>query len=370
MTLWYSLRALLRSTPDTPLDWPPPQVPELADDEDASQRLSPVASPVHILAGSALVRVRDRTLVVEKPDAPAFERPIELVSSLHIHGWAGVTSPTIAALLGQGTPVVWRGATGFPIGWSMPLHTAGLDSRRAQYAAVGTQRALELARAFVTAKIVNMKGVARRKATLRGREKLERLNHDARVAREARSLAQLLGIEGAASARYFAAWPDLISDRAHNFEWTGRTRRPPRDIINALLSYLYALLAGECLCAVVAAGLDPRLGLLHQARAGRPALALDLMEPFRPLIADQAVLTGINTGQVQPTMFDESDEGQRFTDDGRRLAIELYEKRMSATITVEGRSEPMSYRACIEQDARNLSTALREASPFYATERP
>ena len=368
MTIWFPFHRLFER-PLTTSDWPPPALVEENETSASERQLSPVAAPVHVLSGSALVRIKERTLVVERPDTAVFERPLELVSAVHIHGWASVTSPCIAALLAQGTPVVWRGATGFPIGCSAPLHSAGLEARRAQYRIGNAPQGLRIAQTLVAAKIVNMKGVARRKATLRGRGQLDVLTHYARRAREARNRDELMGIEGAATAQYFATWPDLISDRAGDIEWSGRSRRPPRDMINAMLSYAYALLAGECLCAIAAAGLDPRAGFLHQPRAGRPSLALDLMEPFRPLIADQAVLSGVNLGQVKPDLFEESDEGMRFTDAGRRVALDLVEKRLSAAMSLPDRSEQLSYRAAIGVQAQSLAAALRDETPFAALER-
>lgn len=372
MTYWFRPRSwgrLFRNDAALSADWPSPQLIEDNENSAPERRISPAAAPVHVLAGSALIRVKESTLVVERPDEAPFERPLELVSAVHIHGWAGITSPCVAALLAQGTPVVWRGVTGYPIGCSSLLHSAGLEARRAQYRTIGTPRGLQIAQAIVVAKIVNMKGVARRKATLRGREQLEGFAFHIRKAREARTRDELMGVEGAATARYFGMWPDLITDRAGEAEWTGRTRRPPRDMINALLSYAYALLAGECLCAVAASGLDARAGFLHQARAGRPALALDLMEPFRPLIADQAVLAGLNTGQVKPELFEDSEAGIRFTDGGRKLTLDLVEKRLSATLTLPERSEPLTYRTAIGLQAQALALALRDGGTFAPMER-
>lgn len=365
MGFWFPWRRTQAASPD---DWPTPALIEEPEPSPEHQ-LSPAAAPVHVLAGSALVRIEQRTLVVERPDEPRFERPMELVSAVHIHGWAGITSPTVSALLAQGTPVVWRGASGYPIGCTTLLHSKGLAARKAQYQAMETAHGHTIARSLVAAKIVNMRGVARRKATLRGREQIATLGHYLRQAREARDRASLMGIEGAATARYFATWPDLLSDRAGDLEWQGRSRRPPRDIINAMLSYAYALVAGECLCAAAAAGLDPRAGFLHAARAGRPALAIDMMEPFRPLIADQAVLAGVNNGQVRPDLVEETEGGPRFTEDGRRLTLDLVERRLSIPITLPDRSEPISYRAAIGVQALALATALRDGSPFAAMER-
>lgn len=370
MTLWFPFRSLLLPKTEPADAWPPPPVTDEPEEINAERRMSPTAAPVHIMAGTALVRVKQSTLVVERSDCPLFERPIELVSALHVHGWASVTSPAVAALTAQCTPVVWRGVNGYPLAIASPMHSAGVHARRRQYDAVGKPDGLSIAAALVAAKIVNMKGVARRKASLRGREKLNVLSGHAKAASKARSIGQLLGVEGAATAAYFSMWPDLISDRAGDIEWTGRERRPPRDIINVLLSYSYALLAGECLCAVAAAGLDPRVGFLHQPRAGRAALALDLMEPFRPLIADQAVLAGVNTGQIKPELFEDTEAGLHFTDDGKRIAIDLVEKRFASTLTLPQRAEPLTFREAIGLQARSLANSLRDAAPFTAMERP
>jgi CRISPR-associated protein Cas1 len=149
------------------------------------------------------------------------------------------------------------------------MHQAGLETRRAQYAAVGTPHGLSIAQTLVAAKIVNMRGLVRRRAALGGRECLEVLRYQARHAKTAPTLDTLLGLEGAATAQYFAAWPAMISARAGDLTLDTRTRRPPQDEVNAMLSYSYAVLAGECLSACAAAGLNPRQGFLPEVtRAG------------------------------------------------------------------------------------------------------
>jgi CRISPR-associated endonuclease Cas1 len=250
------------------------------------------------------------------------------------------------------------------------MHQAGLEARRAQYAAAGTARALAVAQALVRAKIVNMRGLMRRRAALPGRECLETLHHHARQTGRAETIDTLLGIEGTATARYFAAWPEMISARAGDLSFGIRSRRPPRDEVNALLSYAYAVLAGECLSACVAAGLDPRQGFLHRPRAARPALALDLMEPFRPLIADQAVLTGLNHGQVKEEHFVAEGYAVLLSEGGRQLALDLIERRFLAAVTLEGRTEAVTWRDAIGLSAKALAEALRAGTPFSAVERP
>lgn len=162
----------------------------------------------------------------------------------------------------------------------------------------------------------------------------------------------------------------MISARAGDLTLETRTRRPPQDEVNALLSYAYSVLAGECLAACAAAGLDPRQGFLHRPRAGRPALALDLMEPFRPVIADQAILSGLNHGQIKPAHFRIEGHAVLLTEDGRKLALELLERRFTGAVNIEGRSEAVSWRQAIGLSARALANALKSAKPFEPTERP
>jgi CRISPR-associated endonuclease Cas1 len=371
MTFWSRWRDLFRGgrVGGADVPWLPPGLEEPAE-EAAERTVSPLAAPLHVQSGSALVRVDNGVVVVEREGEPPFERPIELVSALHIHGWSTVTSPCVAQLLVQGTPVVWRSPTGYPIGASAPLHRAGLEARRAQFAAAAAPQGLAIARALVRAKIVNMRGLVRRRAALPGRACLGGLEHHAARAETAPSLDALLGIEGAATALYFSAWPEMISARAGDLTLAGRTRRPPQDEVNALLSYAYAVLAGECLAATAAAGLDPRQGFLHRPRAGRPALALDVMEPFRPVVAEQAVLAGLNHGQVKPEHFRAEGHAVLLAAEGRKLVLELLEQRLAQSISLEGRSEPVSWRQAIGLSARQLADVLKSGEPLEPMERP
>jgi CRISPR-associated protein Cas1 len=368
MTAWFRLLDLFRRAP-APAAWPAPE-PADAEGAPAPRELSPAAGPVHVLSGAALVRTRDGVLEIERPGEPVVTHPIEQVSALHVHGWANVTTPAIQMLMAQGSTVVWRSASGYPIGYSSSLHTAGLAVREFQFAAARDGRALDIARRLVAGKIVNMGGVMRRRDPTAARAAVRKLGQLARKARLAPTIGELLGMEGAATAQYFAAWPALISDRAKTLEFDGRTRRPPRDPINAALSYCYAVLLGEALAAIAATGLDPRLGFLHAPRAGKPALALDLLEPFRPLIADRAVLAGINTGRFEEHHFEERNGGVWLSEVGRRLALLLLEERLSGTLTLPDRDAPSTYREAIGLQAKALAAALSGDAPFKVLEFP
>jgi CRISP-associated protein Cas1 len=142
------------------------------------------------------------------------------------------------------------------------------------------------------------------------------------------SVDSLRGAEGMASATYFSVLSLMMKQQRESFAFTTRSRRPPRDRINCMLSFLYALVRHDCIAALTAAGLDPFVGFLHVDRPGRPALALDMMEEFRPWLADRLALTLINRQQIGPQHFREREGGAvEFTDAGRKLAIKAYQER-------------------------------------------
>jgi CRISPR-associated protein Cas1 len=190
-------------------------------------------------------------------------------------------------------------------------------------------------------------------------------------AEEAGSLEELLGIEGNAARLYFGDLAGMIKtdedDRATGngtgleklpFDFEGRNRRPPRDPVNALLSLGYSLLAKDLTVACYAVGFDPYIGYYHQPRFGRPALALDLMEPFRPLIADSAVLTAINTGMVMPRDFVRVGGSVALTASGRKGFFRAYELRMDSLVTHPLFDYRVSYRRLLEIQARLLARVL------------
>lgn len=161
MTKWFGWIDFFRhgtTLMDAP--WPPP-LPEDPEEEVAPGTISPLAAPVHVQSRSAVVRVDNGVLIVERDAEPPFERPIELVSAVHIHGPATVTSPCVSQLVAQGTPVVWRSVSGYPIAYASPLHQSGLEARRGQYATAESLQGLAVAQAIVAAKIVNMRGLVR-----------------------------------------------------------------------------------------------------------------------------------------------------------------------------------------------------------------
>ena len=319
-------------------------------------------SPVHVLDPEAQLHLDDGLLLIERPDTPPLRLRLPDVLSVSLHGRASITTPSIHALLAEGIPVIWRSPSGYYLGQTLDLSRRTARVRRAQYAAQGTPLALDIARRLVAAKLQNMRALLRRRGADQARTAAAatRLADAAREARTADTLDTLRGIEGAGAAAYFACWPALLKGEAAQMDFPGRQRRPPVGPVNALLSYSYAVLAGHCGTAALAAGLDPTEGFLHVARAGRPALALDLLEPFRASVADSATLFMLNTGELTAEDFGGDAGNTQLTDPGRRKALAALERRLDEPFTEAGRR--VSYRAAMDRLAYSLAQALTDGS--------
>jgi CRISPR-associated protein Cas1 len=179
------------------------------------------------------------------------------------------------------------------------------------------------------------------------------------------SRESLLGLEGAATRAYFSAWPALLSRSEPSLQFMGRTRRPPQDAVNALLSFTYSLLQKDVHAACIIAGLDPYLGVLHVPRRTLPAMVLDLMEAFRPVVADSVVLALLNRGAFQSRHAEPRDEGVYLTEAGRKLVYKAYGRRRSDTITLPGMGRSLPYYRAYELQARRMAAALEGKATDY-----
>jgi CRISPR-associated protein Cas1 len=238
-------------------------------------------------------------------------------------------------------------------------------------------KALSIARNIVAAKVQNSRLVLLREArqTLgteaeeRLRTASERLAAIIRSLPSAKTLNEARGNEGEAAATYFSVFQYLLRATTDTFTFHGRNRRPPRDPVNALLSFVYALVRTECEAALEGVGLDPQIGFLHAVRPGRPSLALDLMEELRPLLADRLVLTLINRRQLTPKHFTERPGGGvSLTDDGRRTLLTSYQKRKAEKVyhSVVDRNTPIGLIPHLQARllARHLRGDLEHYPPF------
>lgn len=241
--------------------------------------------------------------------------------------------------------------------------------RREQYRrADDSGAATAIARNIVCAKLANARAVLLRGARDYpdgpGRTALDeaagRLAWNVDRAGHAGDLDTLRGIEGEGANTYFAAFNHLLTAQGEAFAMDGRSRRPPRDRMNALLSFLYAMLAHDARSACEASGLDAAVGFLHTDRPGRPGLALDLMEEFRPVLADRLALSLINRGQVRPDGFITTESGGVLMDEATRKAvIAAYQKRKQATVTHRFLVEKTTAGLLVHLQARLLARHLR-----------
>ena len=237
-----------------------------------------------------------------------------------------------------------------------------LDQVRAH---LDEKRSLAIAKSIVQGKVANQRHVLQRAARESQGDVAVRLSDAARALQMAQprrmeSHDQVRGSEGEAAARYFEVFGDMVRQQNADFRWTGRHRRPPRDPLNCLLSFAYALLMNDCLSALQANGLDPAFAFLHAFRPGRPGLALDLMEHLRPLVADRLVLSLVNNQQVRPSDFRKTESGAvELTDEARKLVIGSHQERKAATIVHPLLGEEIPWGLVPHIEARLLARTLR-----------
>lgn len=335
------------------------------------------ALPLIVQSQRARIGKEGETLKIadeEKGDAQV--RFID-VSDVALFGNVSITTPALAALLEREIPVTFHSHGGWFRGVAHGLGHRNVEVRTAQYRVSFDEAAcLRFAKDLVAAKIANQRTILRRNWRGPAEERqaaLDRLGAARKAADGAATLAQLLGIEGDAAAVYFRAFAGLLkpsegrpdSGELAAFRFEARNRRPPTDPVNAMLSLAYAMLARHLTIALAAVGLDPYRGFYHAPRYGRPALALDLMEPFRAIIADSVVLSAVNTGEVGSNDFVVAVTGTALTQAGRRRFIEAFERRLSQETTHPVFGYQVSMRRMLLVQARLLSRFLLGELPSY-----
>jgi CRISPR-associated protein Cas1 len=328
----------------------------------AIRRLVPprdAGMPVYVQTPGARVSLDGERLRIEAPGAEPVEARIAHTSQLVLMGNVQITTQALAALFDHDIPVAFFSGGGWFRGRTVGHASKNIELRVAQFAAAADPAlALRLARTFVAAKIRNQRTLLRRNHEAPDPVVLNELEMLAKKAEACDTLTSLLGLEGTAARFYFGAFSGMLKGGATGFDFAGRNRRPPRDPVNALLSMAYSLLTKDCVLAVAATGMDPLLGFLHQPRYGRPALALDLMEEMRPLIADSVVVTALNTQVVDADDFVRAATGCSLKPAGRRKFIEVYERRMDQLVTHPLFGYRISYRTLLQVQARLLSRVL------------
>jgi CRISPR-associated protein Cas1 len=348
----------------------PDEVNLLSASEDAEggkvrRLLAPAANrlPLYVQEHGAMVAKSGDLLRICQGKEVMQEARLLTTSEVCLFGNVQITTQALRELSARSIPVCYFSSGGWFYAIAHGMSHKNVELRQAQYrAADQNEQSLGFARRFVEGKIRNCRVLLRRNHPGSPQAALDELARLARRAQNAPDMATLLGIEGAAARAYFANFAGLLKQSTNNgemsFDFTTRNRRPPRDPVNALLSLAYAILVKDLTVTLLATGLDPYLGFYHQPRYGRPALALDLAEEFRPLIADSAVIAAINTGEVRPGDFVRQLGAVSLTPRGRRQFLGAYERRLAQEITHPLFGYALSYRRVLSVQARLLARCL------------
>lgn len=335
---------------------------------------------LYVQAQGAMLHLDHDTVRVELERETRLRAPLLRLSGIVVFGRVSLSPFLIQRCAEDGRSLVWLDRAGrFKARVEGPTR-GNVLLRRAQHLALSDATTQwRIARQFVAAKVQNSRTVL-----LRGAREATGSPEAQPLAEAALRLASVLarlqraehvdiirGVEGDAARTYFEAFPALVRGDREAFRFDGRNRRPPRDRTNAVLSFLYALLRSECSAALEGVGLDPQVGFLHSLRPGRPALALDLMEEFRPVVADRLALTLINRRQLQADDFEAAPGGAvLLSEDGRRTVIQAYQKRKEEPVQhrVLRHAVPLGLVPHIQARllARHLRGDLEHYPPFLA----
>lgn len=327
---------------------------------------------IYVTSEGAWLRKDGANLVVEVEGEERGRAPLHMLDGVVSFGRIGASPALLAACAEVGITISHLAPNGRFLARVEGLRTGNVLLRRAQFhASEDPARAVPIVRGIVAGKATNQRAVVRRALRDHGgtmteaaRERLSvaerRLTDVARRTLITADIASLRGLEGEAALAYFGVFSDLVRVDDPAFRFGGRSRRPPLDRLNALLSFLYAMLGHDCRSALEAHGLDPQVGFLHADRPGRASLALDLMEELRPVLADRLALSLINRRQLSAGDFVmEEAGGVRLTDEARRQVLVAWQERKREELRHPflGESAPLGLVANIQ--AQLLARHLR-----------
>ncbi len=313
------------------------------------------------------------TVVVKKDNEKLLQIPIHTIGQIVCFGFTVYVTPPLMSFCSEsGVSIVWLAESGKFLGKVEGPVKGNVLLRREQYRwADSKEKALEVARSIVAAKINNSRMNLQR--WLRNRSaadeevelQIKKLANILSQIAECADMERLRGFEGEGANGYFSVFDQMILQQKETFKFSGRNRRPPRDRVNSLLSFVYTLLAADLRSALESVGLDPYVGYLHVDRPGRPSLALDLMEEFRASIADRLVLNMINLKQIQGADFEAEGPEILMTPEGRKKVIVAYQSRKKEVIEHPFLEEKMEIGLVFHSQARLLARCIRGDIDFY-----
>lgn len=324
--------------------------------------------PVYVQGQGYSVHKKGDRIEIREKGKKLQSIPLREVSQLSAFGNVHITTPLLVELMQNTVPVLYFSYGGWFHGYSMGMPHKNVELRALQYSLASDKgSSLPLAKTFVYGKVKNCRTLLKRNDPDVPGEILERMADLVKKIEDLNEMSSLLGVEGAAAQAYFSRFDNMLKNDGE-FGFENRNKRPPGDPVNAVLSYLYGVLVKECFVTLLSVGFDPYMGFYHQPKYGRPALALDMMEEFRPLIADSVTLTLFNNNEFQTDHFVRTGLGVSLTPDGKKVLLRGYERRMETEIKHPMFGYAVSYRRILEIQARLLSRYLsgeiEEYPPF------
>lgn len=323
------------------------------------------AFPLYVQEQGASIGKDGETLTVKVRGELQHRVRLLEVSQVCLIGNVQVSSQAIRELAQWDIPICYFSYGGWFSAICRGMAHKNVELRQRQYAAANGEPSLVLAKEIVDTKILNARTMLRRNHREGADAAIAELQRLRRRVPQMQTLDSLLGIEGSAARVYFSHFSGMLKGSAVRFDFTGRNRRPPRDPVNALLSFAYSLLVKDLTCVLLATGFDPYLGFYHQPKYGRPALALDLAEEFRPILADSTVIQVLNTGILKEDDFVQRGPACSLSESGRKKFIAAYERRMDTEIKHPIFGYSLSYRRVLFVQARLLSRYLMGELPSY-----
>lgn len=329
---------------------------------------------LYVTSEGAYLRKDGETIAVEIDGATRARAPAHLLGQIVCFGQVAVSPALMGFAAESGITISFLGYSGKLLARVEGPQTGNVLLRRAQHEATKEAAALPVARSVVAAKIANQRAVLRRHLRdypdASGAAQIDacqrRLSDAARHALTAPDLDTLRGQEGEAGHAYWSAFAHLIRNSDPAFAFCGRNRRPPRDAVNAVLSFLYVLVSLDARAACESHGLDPQMGFLHRDRPGRMSLALDLMEELRASLADRVCLSLINRRQLAPSVFRSEETGAVLLNDaGRSTVLKAYQERKRAELRHAWLDERIALGLVPQVQAQLLARHLRGDIDIY-----
>jgi CRISPR-associated protein Cas1 len=333
----------------------------LKGEQEEARRFYPARDdlmPVYVIGEGISLHKREGRLEARKDGSKILEIPMNDISQVCLFGSPYITVPTLHELMERGINVSYFSHGGWFLGYSSGTTNKNVQLRLAQFRTYeDSDKCLSIAKQMIIGKIRNQRTMLRRNGNVHDPMSLDRMASLEKQIIESTSSETLLGIEGSAAQIYFLEFPGMLNDH-WAIDFSSRNRRPPTDPVNAVLSYLYGILVKDIFNILIGIGLDPFLGVYHRPKYGKPALALDLMEEFRPIVADSVTITLFNNGELARSDFVSAGGGTSIKPDARRTLVRGYERRINTEIIHPVFGYKASYRRIIEVQSRLLARCL------------